>query len=186
MKRYFQSQPLADDGHQEIDRHGYPDLAFHSVFRGAVEAFDPQMLLDPFEEQFHLPALLVELGDGCCRDLEIVGEEDQWTTICDGFELDASQLVRIVLERFLAREHDRLVAHDTTGSIAWGGVNTPHIRIGLCTGDEECACQVKCAEPMEVQVRTIHHVKAASFGHQQIQCIYIVHLPIADVDEAWN
>jgi hypothetical protein len=30
----------------------------------AVEGLDPQVLLDPFEEQLHLPALFVDLGDG--------------------------------------------------------------------------------------------------------------------------
>jgi len=39
---------------------------------------------------------------------------------------------------------------------------------------------------MEVQISTIHHVEAARFGHQQVQGVHIVHLPIADVDEAGN
>ena len=98
MKRNIESQLFADDGHQEVDRHGYPDLALHGVLRSAVEAFDPQVLLDPLEEQFHLPALLVEFGDGCCGEREIVGEEHQWTAIGHRFDLDTAQLVRIVLE----------------------------------------------------------------------------------------
>ena len=35
------------------------------------------MLLDPFEEQFDLPATAIELGDGQRRDGEVVGQEDQ-------------------------------------------------------------------------------------------------------------
>src|SRR6266851_753471 len=42
---------------------------------GAIERFDPQMLLDPFEEQFHLPSRLVDLGDCKCRKHEVVGEK---------------------------------------------------------------------------------------------------------------
>jgi hypothetical protein len=35
-------------------------LRFHGIVRRAVELFDPEMLLDPFEEQLDLPAALVE------------------------------------------------------------------------------------------------------------------------------
>ena len=39
---------------------------FTAFSAGAVESLDPQVLLDPFEEEFHLPAALVDLGDGKC------------------------------------------------------------------------------------------------------------------------
>ena len=35
------------------------------------------MLVDPLEEQFDLPARLVERTDGACRQDELVGEEDE-------------------------------------------------------------------------------------------------------------
>ena len=57
-------QFLFHDGHQHVHADGNPELGLHRVFAGAVEGFDPQMLLDPLEEQFDLPAALVELRDG--------------------------------------------------------------------------------------------------------------------------
>jgi len=51
------------------------------------------------------------------REREIVCEEDQRTAIGHRFELDAAQLVRIVLEGLVARERNGLVAYDTVGSI---------------------------------------------------------------------
>ena len=49
-------------------------LNAHRVLGGADEALDLQALLDPAEEQFDLPALLVEIGDlvGRCRS-------DRWS-----------------------------------------------------------------------------------------------------------
>jgi hypothetical protein len=41
-------------------------LRFDGVFGRAEERLNAQVLLDPFEEQFHLPAAFVELGDGEC------------------------------------------------------------------------------------------------------------------------
>ena len=53
-----------DDGDENVHRDGDPDLGFDSVLGSAEEALDAQVLLDPFEEQFDLPAAFVEFGDG--------------------------------------------------------------------------------------------------------------------------
>jgi hypothetical protein len=45
---------LADDGDEDVDGDGDPDLRFHRVGRSAIEGFDTKMLFDPFEEQFDL------------------------------------------------------------------------------------------------------------------------------------
>ena len=39
-----------------LDTDRGPDLGFDGILRGAVEGFDAQVLFDPFEEQFDLPA----------------------------------------------------------------------------------------------------------------------------------
>jgi hypothetical protein len=60
-----------------VNRDGDPDLCFDSVLDGAVKDFDTQMLLDPFEKQFDLPAAAIQLRDSQCRQGEMVGEEHQ-------------------------------------------------------------------------------------------------------------
>lgn len=57
---------LANDRHEDINRDRDPDLGLHSVLAGAEEGLDPQVLLDPFEEQSDLPAGFVDLGDSKC------------------------------------------------------------------------------------------------------------------------
>ena len=42
-----------------------------------MERLDSEMLFDPFEEQFDLPAALVDLGDGKRGQGKVVGQEDQ-------------------------------------------------------------------------------------------------------------
>ncbi len=56
MQTDLQAKALADNGDEHIDAHGNPNLSLHSILGGAKEAFDTQVLLDPFEEQFDLPA----------------------------------------------------------------------------------------------------------------------------------
>ncbi len=60
-------EALLDDGDEHVDRGGDPDLGFDGVLGGAEEAFDLEVLLDPFEEEFDLPAAFVEPGDSARR-----------------------------------------------------------------------------------------------------------------------
>ena len=53
-------EPFADDCHQKITANGDPNLRFDGILRGSIKGFDPQMLLDPFEEQFNVPAAAVQ------------------------------------------------------------------------------------------------------------------------------
>jgi hypothetical protein len=52
----FHFEPFAHDGNQNINRNGDPDLCLQGVLAGSLEGLDAQTLLDPFEEQLHLPA----------------------------------------------------------------------------------------------------------------------------------
>ena len=47
------------NGYQDIHRQGDPDLGEYRVFGGAVERFDPQVLFEPTEEEFHLPTAAI-------------------------------------------------------------------------------------------------------------------------------
>lgn len=64
-----------EPGQDEIGDHGHVDLAQDGVFRVADKGFEPQVLLDEPKEGLDLPALLVDVGDGLCREVEMVGQE---------------------------------------------------------------------------------------------------------------
>ena len=143
MKRGLDTKPLTDDGHQQVHRHSDPDLALHGILREAIELLDAQMLLDPFEEQFHLPAVAVEFGDRGGGQLEVVGEEDQMMAIGQVLELDAPELLRVVHRRLVPGEHHGLVADDARFAVAGRGVQAPQVRVGLGPRDEKYA-PVEC------------------------------------------
>ena len=77
MEALRQAQLLFQDGDLDIDTDGDPDLGFDSVGRRTNESFDSQLLFDPFEKQVHLPATLIEQGNGKRRQLKIVGQIDE-------------------------------------------------------------------------------------------------------------
>lgn len=62
---------------QEKRKQGTVDLQAHGIFRTAEIVLELQMLLDPFEEQLDLPALLVECSDLLGASFEVIGDQDQ-------------------------------------------------------------------------------------------------------------
>lgn len=77
---------LANDGDEHVNADGNPDLGLHGVLGVAVEAFDVEVLFDPFEEEFDTPTGTIELGDGERGQLEVVGEEDESALLFDIIE----------------------------------------------------------------------------------------------------
>jgi len=75
---------------------GDPDLRFHRILGRTVELLDAQMLLDPLEEQFDLPARFVDCAVGGCRQDEVVGQEHQRLAGLGVLESNAPQMHRVV------------------------------------------------------------------------------------------
>ena len=75
------------------------------------------MLLDPLEEQFHLPSAPVQGADGRCWQGKLVGQEHQ---VLAGLRIaiaDASQLAWVVLGGIEAVKGDGLVADESCVAI---------------------------------------------------------------------
>ena len=84
--------------HQHVNTNGNPNLGFHRVVAGAVKVFDPQVLLDPFEEQLDFPTGLLEQGEGQGGEREIVRQKDQALASLRVHVMDAPQFVQVMLD----------------------------------------------------------------------------------------
>jgi hypothetical protein len=84
-------------------------LCFDGILRGAEKCLDTQVLFDPFEKQFHLPATFVKLSDGQSRKLKIVGEEPKAPVVLFVIENDVTQILWIVVGRFDACKPNGLI-----------------------------------------------------------------------------
>src|ERR1019366_4313319 len=114
-----EGEPLFDNGDQDIDGDSDPHLGAHGVFGRAIEGFDTQMLLDPFEEQFDLPTAAVELSDRQGWFGEIVGQEHEPFAGLRVAEADAPQRLRKLLAGTKARQHYSLVEEQPGGFVHW-------------------------------------------------------------------
>src|SRR5258706_12530436 len=77
---------LKESEDEDGDQSG-PDLDVEGVFGSADEGLDTRVLFDGSEEQFRLPALPIDLGNGCGSQVEPVGEEDvRFAVVGDEFD----------------------------------------------------------------------------------------------------
>lgn len=166
-------QPLFDDRHKHINRDGHPDLRLDRVGRGAEKLLDPQVLLDPFEEQLDPPAGAVQLGDGQRRELKVVGQKGKHRAGVRHHHANAAQLVGIGVG--LAGQGDRLVAAHAGGAVYGEGVDPVKGQVAFGADHEEGPRGVDPEQPAEIEVAPIQHVERPGFGHHRVEQPHLVH-----------
>src|ERR1044071_7097752 len=99
--------------HQQIGNHGNPQLRQHSVARGADKRLDLQVLLDRFEEQLNLPAILVNSRNRLRRPTKMIGQKLVKLARLRITVANTTQQWRSAFERMRAVELNDLITADT-------------------------------------------------------------------------
>ena len=183
MKAVGQVQAFLGNGDQHVSADCNPDLRLDRVLVGAVKRFDAQVLLYPFEKQFDLPALAVQVCNQLGFEGEVVGQKrDALASVV--LDHHTSQRGGIVLAGIKDGQHTCLIAHDVRVGPVYGvGVAPLEFGIGLGTGDEEGVGLMDHKQSLEIQVATIEQVIGARLDVQQVQGVDLVGLAVADVNE---
>ena len=164
VKTPIDVEALADDGDEDINGNGNPDLGLDCILARAIEGLDPKMLFDPFEEEFNLPSRLVDLSDGERGQREVVGQELQ-PLVRLGVEVaDAPQRIGIGFGGLDCGEDDRLVGSQPCGLVHRTGVPALQDGVLLGTHNKECGTEREEKESLEIDIRAIHDVEGARFG----------------------
>ena len=161
-------------------------MRLHRVLAGAAESLDSQMLLDPFEEQLHLPALGVQGPDQFGFECEIVDQKHgPFARFVSRYY--AAQCRRIVFVRVKHRQHTRLIADQVARSpVHWVGVASLGLRIAFGASDKESLALVDHEQELEVQVSSVEQIKRSCLDCQLFQRVDLVGLAIGDMDESWD
>jgi hypothetical protein len=175
-----------NNSYEHLGEHGPPDLRLDRVLAVAQKLLDAQVLLDPFEEQFHLPATFVQSSNGQGRQGRVVGEEDQSLLGCWVLEPDTSQVFGVVLRNVVTVQCDGLIADKTAAPVYLGRVHAPGVHVAFGAGHKEGACLMHLEKACKVQVASVHDVERSWLQNQEVQHIDLVHLAIADVNEGRN
>src|SRR6516225_10714586 len=120
---------------REVSRHCLSPVAaallVSSGFPSPIEPLDPQVLFDPRKKQLDIPAIFIESTDGCSRQHALVGKKQQRLAGLWVLESDAPQMLRIVLARLDAREHDGLITDNAVCTVGGCGVEAPCVYVRL-------------------------------------------------------
>ena len=92
-------------------------MSLQSILGSAVERLDSEMLFDPLEKEFDLPAAAIEFGDDWGRKREVVGQEDKPLVVFYIVETNATELVRIPFVGIEAAQSDDLIAEHAGGFV---------------------------------------------------------------------
>ncbi len=163
------------DEDKQISADGGPYLRLDGVLRVAEEMLNRQVLFEPLEEQFDLPPLLVDGGDGERRKIETVGKENQMQTRFRIAERNAAQPLRIALLGLWGDQQDGLVGAQA-GRAADLARSDPRIaQVVLGTHDEAALPLRQRKEPGEVQVTPVDDHDASGWQHHRIEQIDVVY-----------
>ena len=122
MKTVGQMQAFLGNCDQHVCADRDPDLRLDRVLVGAIKGLDAQVLLDPFEKQFDLPALAVQVCNQLGLESEVVGQNsyslarlvlDDHTSQRGGIVLAG---IKDGLHTCLVAPEPRLVFHSDRGS----------------------------------------------------------------------
>ena len=135
------------------------------------------MLLDPLEEQFHLPAIPVEIGDGQGGQGEVVGQENEGMVALCIEVSDPVNLFRVFFLHDGSREGNDLIALNAGGLVDGPGIEALSAEVGFRPGHEEGRCLLDPVKPAEIQIGPIHNVNSPRLEDQIVEDVDVVNLP---------
>jgi hypothetical protein len=175
-----------DNGHQHVNGDGSPDLNLDGILGGSIERFDTKMLLDPFEEEFDLPAALIELRDGRRWECEVVGQEDQPFVLGNIEIANTSQFVGVSLAGVKSLQDNDLIGLDPCRLVDRPRIETSESEVAFGSDDKEGQCLMNGTQTGKIEIPSIDDIKSGWFEGQLVQDIDIVNLPMGDNDDGGN
>ena len=166
---------VLDDGNEAICDDGNVYLYPNGIFGFSPETFDLKMLLNPLEEQFHLPAIFVKQGDVLCTKEEVVRIVRKGAVQVGCVVDNPSDDARVLLLILLLREADALVfEHIVFAFKQTLAIDNLVCRLSLLPDNEEGTTDMNLIESGEVKVASVKHIAGQSLVCEPIHGVDIM------------
>jgi len=174
---------LFDDRDEHINAHRDPDLGPDGVLRCSIERLDPQVLFNPTEEQFDLPAELIEEGDASSRQVKVVRQEGQVSIVLLVKAADSAKMFGVSILRSDAGQDDGLIADHSLRFIEGMRIETAGLEVRHGPNDEESTSLMEGQETREVHIASVQDVEGPGLGKQLVKRSHIVRFSICHMDK---
>lgn len=141
------------------------------------------MQLDPPEEEFDLPTILVQGGNRQRRQGCIVGQKDERLMGLGVLKKDTSQIGGIVLRELVLIQLYSLISNHARGPSGGARIDTSGVHISFCSRDKKCASLMHLVESGEIQVAAVHQIERSRLEEYTVKNVDLVHLAVIDVDK---
>ena len=101
---------MLDNRNEAVSRNGCTDLYSDSVLRCSPELLNLEVLLEPLEEQFNLPSVLVKVCYLLGRQVHRIGQEHELPVLLFVIVSDETQVLRIVLAALIDRQFNLCIS----------------------------------------------------------------------------
>ncbi len=170
--------------HDQIGTNGSPYLCFYGIDTLPIECFDSQILFDPFEEQFDLPAAFVIVGDLGGIAMGYVGQQHNVLIVLLVNQPDTSQRIRVIMLGLIPCQADYLITLQATRGVDGCGGFSIELQILPGPDYKSTALTMQVIQPLEIQVSPIHNVDTSCQNRDHIQDVHIMGLAIGYMDKS--
>ena len=182
VEAHVEIESLLDDCYQDIGADGRPDLSLQCVWARAHKRLDSQVLLDPFEKEFDMPAAAIQVGDCLWRQDKVVGQEDQSLPAFGIEKTDTAQTLGVSLHRVEPFQQNRLIALNASRFVDIVRDYATETEVLPRPGNEKCAGQSPATQPRKIEVSAVHNVESSRLQHDVIEEKHIVQLGRCNAD----
>ena len=160
---------LTGDGHGEISADRRPQLETNRIGGGAIKGTNPKLVLEPAKEQFDLPTIPIQSGDGASTERPLIGPEGEAACVINVVNTDATQQSRPMLWSVAAVESNRLVSAQVGGSVNSARCDDVTTNVGAIPNHKECARIGDASQAPEIDIATVHKIECPGFKRELIE-----------------
>ena len=172
---------MLDDGNEAVGDDGDVYLDADGVLGLAPEPLDLEMLLDPLEEQLHLPPIFIKESNVLGFEHEVVRVVDETAMQLLGIIDNPPECARVFLLVLLFCEADALISEYVVSTVQHVfPIDNLVCGLAFLPDDEECTEHVNLIESCKVEVAPVEHIAGQRLICEPVHRVDIVHLGIGD------
>ena len=172
---------ILNDGNETICNNGNVNLYSDGILRFPPKPFDLKVLLNPFEEQLHLPAIFVKQGNVLCTEEKVVRVVSKGTMQVRSIVDNPSDNTRIFLQVLLLREANTLILEYIICTIKQAlAIDNLVCWLAFLPDNEEGSENVNAIESIEVKVASVKYIACKSFVCEPVHGVDIMNFCISD------